>query len=228
MLSFIGVGNAFNYDDGNCSAFYKDNNKMLLIDCGENIFEKILQYNLLDGIDNLNILITHFHSDHIGSLGSLLFYADKINIKNVVVAYPNLVKLNELINLFGVQECKITLTTPEQLSDFKIKSIKQEHAIIEAYGYLINIMKNIIYYSGDTKIIPVEILEMFNNSNINYFYQDVSMNINRYHISINELEKLIPFDKRKNINCMHIESEFGKSQVCEKGFSLVKKYRNGE
>lgn len=35
MLPFIGIGNAFNYRYGNCSAFYKNNEMMLVIDCGE-------------------------------------------------------------------------------------------------------------------------------------------------------------------------------------------------
>ena len=81
MLSFLGIGGAFNVNLKNCSAFYKVNKKLILIDCGESIFEEILNKNILDDIEDLTIIITHFHSDHVGSLGSLIFYSDKINIR---------------------------------------------------------------------------------------------------------------------------------------------------
>lgn len=40
---------------------------MILIDCGETIARKIIKENVLEGIEELYILISHTHSDHIGS-----------------------------------------------------------------------------------------------------------------------------------------------------------------
>ena len=74
MLKFIGTGSAFNTKLGNTSAYIKDNNTLLLIDCGELTFARILSLNLLDDVNEVHIAITHTHPDHIGSLGSLIFY----------------------------------------------------------------------------------------------------------------------------------------------------------
>ena len=41
MLKFIGTGSAFNQDLGNTSAYIKDGETLLLIDCGETVFQRI-------------------------------------------------------------------------------------------------------------------------------------------------------------------------------------------
>lgn len=74
-LSFLGRGSAFNPKEGNNSAYFISDNQLFLIDCGENIFGKILENKLLDNIETINLMITHTHSDHVGSLGSLVNYA---------------------------------------------------------------------------------------------------------------------------------------------------------
>ena len=47
MLSFLGIGGAFATDLKNCAAFYKESDYLLLIDCGENIFEEIIKKYIL-------------------------------------------------------------------------------------------------------------------------------------------------------------------------------------
>ena len=74
MLKFIGTGSAFNQDLGNTSAYIKDGETLLLIDCGETVFQRIKEIKLLDDVKKVYIVITHNHSDHIGSLGSLVEY----------------------------------------------------------------------------------------------------------------------------------------------------------
>lgn len=75
LLKFIENGSCFNTDFGNNSTYYidKKNQSLLLIDCGESIFERIMKHKLLENIKDIDILITHMHTDHIGSLFSLLF-----------------------------------------------------------------------------------------------------------------------------------------------------------
>jgi ribonuclease BN (tRNA processing enzyme) len=74
MLKFIGRGSCFNSKEGNNSAYIKKGESFLLIDCGCLTANKIIESNLLDGVKKVHILITHFHDDHVGSLGSLLLY----------------------------------------------------------------------------------------------------------------------------------------------------------
>ena len=53
-LSFIGIGSAFS-DDINNSAYIKYKNNMLLIDCGETVFNEIKRRGLVENVDNLLI-----------------------------------------------------------------------------------------------------------------------------------------------------------------------------
>lgn len=223
MLNFLGVGGAFAYELGNCSAFYKKDNELLLIDCGESVFQEVLMNNLLNDINTINILITHFHSDHVGSLGSLVFYCDKIGVKNINIIYPNISKLKELVKIFGLSKCDLNITIPQDINSFKILPIEQKHSIMESFGYFIGLDDISVYYSGDTKIIPKEVLTKFFNNEIDYFYQDVRCSINDYHISIEELNALIPKEYRCKIMCMHFNSEEEIKTIASNGYGLVKK-----
>ena len=73
-LEFLGRGSGYNVTEGNTCAFIKKDDTLLLIDCGESIFKEIIKKNLIDGIKNIHVLITHMHSDHIDSLGSFVGY----------------------------------------------------------------------------------------------------------------------------------------------------------
>ena len=42
-LSFLGNGAAFNFNSNNNCAYFIDNNCLYLIDCGEKIFDRILE-----------------------------------------------------------------------------------------------------------------------------------------------------------------------------------------
>src|SRR5574344_116865 len=101
QLQFLGTGSAFNTKLGNTSAYLLNNDKsaMLLFDCGETVFSKlkpILEKN--KNISELTICITHSHSDHIGSLPTLLYYLYYMykdeckcnkNINVHIITHPN-------------------------------------------------------------------------------------------------------------------------------------------
>ena len=87
-LHFLGRGAAFNPKEGNNSAYFIENDTLFLIDCGENIFEKIILNDILNSINNVNVLITHTHSDHIGSLGTLIMYCYYVLQKKLNIIIP--------------------------------------------------------------------------------------------------------------------------------------------
>lgn len=74
QLHFLGRGNSSNVKEGNTSAYFIENQHLFLIDCGETTFTKLLLLKKLENIKEIHIMITHTHSDHIGSLSSLLMY----------------------------------------------------------------------------------------------------------------------------------------------------------
>lgn len=228
MLEFLGIGGAFATKLKNCSAFYKNNEKLLLIDCGENIFEEIIKHKILEEIKEIYLILTHFHTDHIGSLGTLIFYCDKIGINSIKIIYPQKDKIKTLLNMFGMQKCSYEILTPKENKDFFIKEYLQQHSIMESYGYLMNLDGKTIYYSGDTKTIPDEVKNMFFEEKIDYFYQDVRKDINDYHISISELNNIIPIEKRTKIKCMHFNDDNEIEIVEKNGYKSVNKVRRKE
>lgn len=75
QLKFLGTGSAFNVKRGNNCAYYKEGESILFLDFGESIFEKVVKKNVLSGIKNIFVAITHLHGDHAGSLSTLIYYA---------------------------------------------------------------------------------------------------------------------------------------------------------
>ena len=220
-INFLGTGGAFNVSQKNNCAFHKEGSRMLLIDCGESIFEEIVKKSLLKDVTDLDILITHFHSDHVGSIGSLLFYTDMLGI-NTNVIFPNKESMNTLLELFGVTNCNYNVLSPIEVDKYKIKEYKAKHNNMEAYSYLININDKLIYYSGDTKSIPEEVLSLLKDNKIDEFYQDIRIDSNPFHMTVNELNKMIEKEYRSRVNGMHYDET--KKEIIEKsGYRLVKK-----
>ena len=101
QLRFLGVGSAFNAALGTNSAFFYHDGNLYLLDCGETVFERALHANLFDGARDITVLITHLHSDHVGSLGTLLGYCYFILKKPATVVCPN-PQLVELMRLMDI------------------------------------------------------------------------------------------------------------------------------
>ena len=70
------------------SSLINYNNKKILLDCGSGI-SRLLKFP--DTLEDLNVIITHYHRDHFGDIGSIC-YASYV--------YHNLGLLNNKINIF--------------------------------------------------------------------------------------------------------------------------------
>ena len=99
---FTGRGSAFLTSEGNTSCYLKDKKNFLLIDCGETVFSKLKEYDLLDkSYENFIICLTHLHPDHAGSLGSLIFYMYYIQKVKTLIIYPDKENLFSYFDLIG-------------------------------------------------------------------------------------------------------------------------------
>jgi len=119
-LKFIGIGSAFNTKLGNTSAYIKENNTLLLLDCGELTFDRILSLNLLSDVNEVHIAVTHTHPDHIGSLGSFIFYCYYIKkIKPIFhSADSDFIKLLEIMGITK-EHCYLYNCISDQVADIK-------------------------------------------------------------------------------------------------------------
>jgi len=230
MLKFLGNGSCFNTKAGNNTCYYydKEDKHMLFIDCGEGTFEKIERNHLLDGVKNVDILVTHLHSDHVGSLPSLLFFCQyALGIKPTVI-YPDKETIGEYLKLSGNEPDEFKIVCPNEYEKFSVIDIEQEHSkFIKAYGYLLNIDGKTIYYSGDAHTINPLVLERFNNGQIDYFYQDVTRYENFAHMNIDALNEIILPQYKDKVICMHFDDDIIKEKTERLGFKCATVEKNG-
>ncbi|WP_158612464.1 MBL fold metallo-hydrolase [Leptotrichia sp. OH3620_COT-345] len=222
-LKFLGIGSAFNPVLDNTSAFFTYNENFYLIDCGESVFRKI--WNLKEMLDSkeIFILITHFHCDHVGSLGSLVSYLYLKKGKIPYIIHPTK-KIISYLEMVGVEKkfYKYRNKLPE-ISKVKNREIEVKHVNdMTCYGYEIIFPDETVYYSGDAVEIPEEIFQKYFSGEITEIYQDTCSYIdkNPTHGNIFYLEKIFPSDKRNRVYCMHLDNDF-RDTIEKKGFGKI-------
>lgn len=197
-LTFLGRGSAFNTKEGNTSAYFKyDNNtKMILIDCGSTVFSKLIEHNVLEGIEELNVCITHTHPDHIGSLGDLIFY----------MYYMRGIEVNLILS--DKQYNNINLLLAYQ--GIPIKFYNKRICDMKCSGYtsfIINDNLGIILYPNHNHCedSTPEIISINNNKTIN----------NNMYNSICYTGDLCKFNHIKNIICIYCPYSMVYIEACE-------------
>ncbi|WP_027626515.1 MBL fold metallo-hydrolase [Clostridium lundense] len=224
-LNFLGRGSAFNIKEGNTSAYIKNGKDFILLDCGEDIFERIINNNLLNDVSNVYAIITHLNSDHVGSLSSLIYYCYYIKKITPNIYFPG-AELQQLLNLMGHYK-EFNLTLPEVAINFNInnicfKFIQVTHIEkMNCYGIIIKDEDSLIYYSGDSNNISKDILNKLNE--IDYIYQDTCLADYRGnpHLALRKLSELIAKEWRSKVYCMHIDNDELITQAREQGFNVV-------
>ena len=232
MLKFIGIGSAFNTKLGNTSAYIKENNTLLLIDCGELTFDRILKLNLLSDVNEVHIAVTHTHPDHIGSLGSLIFYCYFIKkIKPTFHSADN--DFIELLEIMGVTEehCEFDNCAFDQFAEIEnlnlqLLFIPTKHVKeLTSFGILIlNIItRENAYYSGDSYEIPKSILYGLECGELHYLYQDTCKAYyeGNVHLSLRKFTEVIPEELRGKIFIMHTDEGFDFDDAKELGFNIA-------
>lgn len=231
FLNFIGTGSALNTALGNNSAFVKEGKSMLLIDCGSTTFSRMQELKLLTGVKEIFVLLTHRHPDHIASLGDLIFYAHYIIDANITVLTPDSDNIRTLLKYMGVSQQLYSLVKIDKKfilnnSDISIDiSYIPVHHVedMDCYGYIIKNKSIKLFYSGDSRDIPITVLDLFKKHEIDYIYQDVCSYDypENPHMYIEKLVELIKEEDRGRVFCMHYDEKFSPRQVLELGFKLV-------
>ncbi len=196
-LSFLGRDSGFGIK--NNSAYIEYENKFILIDCGFTVFSQLKNKFDFNKYDEIDVIITHLHNDHAGTLSQFILYMYFIYNKKVNVI-TKCEKIKEFLDITGTPEDAYELKKENEY----IKFIKTEHVkYLDAYGFELNINSKKIIYTGDTNTL--ESFELY-LKNADEFYVDVS----RYggaHLKIDDIkEKLEEIQKNgTTVYLMHMD-----------------------
>lgn len=224
-LKFLGRGSAFNVKEGNTSAYIKQDDMLLLIDCGESIFQKILEKNLLDDVKEVNVLITHFHSDHCGSLSSLIMYCFYCKRIKPNVYFPEEYQLRTFLDCTG---CKLNelynildLSLLKERYEIGITPLKTLHVKeIPSYAYVLFNNNIPTLYTGDTTGNR-NMKKILESNGIVYTDCCLSDYEGNVHTSLRKLCELVPKEYRNKVYCMHIDCDELINKAKTEGFNVV-------
>lgn len=225
-LKFTGVGAAYYPVLGSNCAFFEHDDCLYLIDCGESTFKAMFSRNEIFQYKKIIVLITHLHTDHIGSLGSLLSFCKSVLQKKVFL----MAEEETIVNILA--ECGIKPDEYEFSTDFQkfgtdsLSIIPQRvvHAKdMLCCGFLFESHGEKVYYSGDTSVIPEKILSSFLSGEIKTMYQECTFldTESLSHFSLKKLCKLIPQKERKRVYCMHLGGNI-EEEILKAGFLVPK------
>ena len=213
-LKFIGSDAGFG--DNNNSAYIEIDNKLILIDCGITVFNTIKQKFNFNKYDEIEVIITHLHNDHAGSLSQFILYLWYIYNKKakIISACKN---IKEYLRITGTPDEAFTLLNMNN----NIKFIETEHVKeIDCYGFTLNINNKEIVYTGDTKTLDPFWPYI---DKADELYVDVSKN-GGVHLKIDDVLQDLRSIKHKgtNIYLMHIDDKKYISEKCNNEFEIMK------
>ena len=228
-LRFIGTGGCFSKKNINNAAYLNENGHLILFDCGETIFHQILKEDIInESINRIDIIITHFHADHVGSLGSLIFFTRFKKVKDVNVIFPDVKMLNTFLDISGLDRNLYYGRKPSDMEYF-LKEYAQLHGDVvnneiipmPSFGYHLKFKEYNFFYSGDTCIINEDIVNKFNNNEIDYIYHEVSNDGYKAHMDIDVLASVLK-KNRDRVYCMHLGDSMDLEKIKKYGFRSVR------
>ena len=241
MLTFLGTGGAFNTKRGNTSAYFELGTELFIIDAGEDVFAKLVNKNLFNGKTRVNIFITHLHSDHVGSLGTLIAYlyikVFDMDRSKVCLYFPS-EAITELLTLQGIKGDMYT-SFVNRWDELYIDGYeKQPEYVFEPASHTGELdykkepncfsiefsLKNEFgfYYSGDTNEFNQKLM---NTYAFDHIYHEVTSNkgatVHFQYDELLELTKDMPADQKKKITLMHLDEDFDIEKAKADGFSIA-------
>ena len=213
LLLFCGRGSAF--ADAHNSAFFVDDNDLVLIDCPATSYQKVKKMNL-EKYNNIYILITHTHGDHSGGVGTMLQYVwftSYMKKKVTIIAPSAEVKEDLLLLLMRIEGCEqewFNIITAEELNKaWFVAAIPTTHVIPlegRCFGYHLNIHGNNVVYTGDTST-----LEPFKSllKNGSFLYTEAAYYKSSVHLCLKDmLQELIGLSASGvHVYLMHVDVE---------------------
>ena len=220
-LKFLGIGGATNVELGSNSSFLKIDDSLLLIDVCESATEKLVSNNILEGIKNVYITITHTHFDHVAGIGVLIWYLNfELNIKpNIITNDKFITSIKKLFQITGVDYDLVNFIKDDEfkMDDLTLTLIPTAHSTsLDCYGIMFKDSNGLYYYTGDTKDINF-IEKCVNDDNVKTIYTEVSEFTYDVHIAYSDLLKI----KSDKLILMHFGSMKIYEQAKKDGFNIA-------
>ena len=196
-LAFL--GNDSGFGNRNTSAYIEENNELFIIDCGFTVFNEIKQRFDFTKYKKINIIITHLHNDHAGSLSQLILYLWFIyKIQANIIS--NCINLKQYLDITGtVPEAYIL---KKELDN--VKFIKTDHVkYLDSYGIFLIFHDKKLLYTGDTCSLSSFLPYI---DEIDEFYIDLSK-YGGAHVKIDEVKDNLKEIKNKGIKVIPIHSD---------------------
>lgn len=231
MIEFTGTGAAFNMGSEENSGYIVDGNRVVVIDCNSNTLKQLVRRKVVgkgSGTDTLSIWITHMHPDHVCGLGNMVFYARMILGLEIEIRCVDS-NIEVFLSVQGVPRDMYKFARVECGKEYpegnmRFKVYKQSHSSnLECTSFRIQRGKDVIYYSGDGKDIPEEIIEEMKINKNMVMYQEVTIykQASGVHMYIERLESLVEERLRDRVYCMHFDDEETLGVVRDKGFKCT-------
>lgn len=232
-LTFTGRGAMLYPSEGNTAAFFEEDNNLFLVDRGEDVAVKLINNGKLNKDCNVYLFVTHTHSDHIGSLGTLQQYLYWVCGKKLNIVYSqdidNKNDIEKIASGFGLHPDTYCFVEEKQLDNKfdafeQIRYVSSNHGevCVDSSSLIIKTKNGYVLYSGD--IADSEIIEYFikiSKGFIDKMYIDTSYTDSSVHLSIHKLNEVIPKNLKNKVYCMHINNKAILPIIEEYGFNLV-------
>ena len=218
-LNFIGIGGATTIELGGNCCYIKDSDNLLIIDACEEATKKLVDVNAFNGINNIYIIITHTHYDHVSGLGILLWYCNfYLRITPKIIYNDETYKqtLSDLLRITGVEDKFYSFINESDLNlSFTVNMKPTNHvSYLQCFGIMFEDNLGKYYYTGDTKDIDY-IRSLSEDTSIKTIYCEVATESYDAHIKYDDIKDL---DKSKFI-LMHFDTVELYEQVKKDGFN---------
>ena len=214
ILNFLGSDAGFG--EKNNSAFYEKDDEIYIIDCGFTVFQEIRKKFDFSKYKKINIIITHLHNDHAGSLSQVILlawfaYNKKVNI---ISHCKNIEKYLEITGT--TREAYEVKTQLDNLKFIKTQHVKE----LDCYGFVWEVNGKKIVYTGDTYTLEPYMESL---KNADEFYTDISQN-GGVHLKFDDAYEQLKHIKQNGtkVILMHIDNKKYIEEKSENEFIMIK------
>lgn len=214
-VTVLGTGGAFDVNEGNSSFIVRHDNKNYLVDCGWDVFPKLIKQGLADKINY--ICISHCHDDHIGSLSAYLYYCFYILKKRMKIICPEASKnLSTILDNMGMslgKEYIFEWDFPSKFISINTSTLHDPQMPSCAFNF-----NNKLIISGDIGC-KLPDLEKYLSNGFIIFHDASTFNspVHCYFEEFNSLSKKL----RKNLFLYHHSNEASQIMIKNK-FNVLK------